>query len=98
MPRVRTSPARCRIAMPGGIVSATPGKNARDMLAAPHEAYLLFGGVEPWADGLGARWHCAPSAGASFVVAATPFADETLKSVAHVLLPIRLSPRPPAPT
>ena len=57
------------------------------MLSAPQKAYLLFGGAEPWADGSG------PDAvrtlgGASFVVAATPFADETLKSVAHVLLPI----------
>jgi NADH-quinone oxidoreductase subunit G len=72
---------------PGGIVSATPGKNARDMLAAPHQAYLLFGGTEPWADGLGVE-ALRTLGSASFVVAATPFADETLKSVAHVLLPI----------
>ena len=72
---------------PGGIVSATPGKNAREMLSAPHEAYLLFGGTEPWADGLGVE-ALRTLGGASFVVAATPFADETLKSVAHVLLPI----------
>jgi NADH-quinone oxidoreductase subunit G len=72
---------------PGGIVSATPGKNAREMLSAPHEAYLLFGGTEPWADGLGVE-ALRILGSASFVVAATPFADETLKSVAHVLLPI----------
>jgi NADH-quinone oxidoreductase subunit G len=72
---------------PGGIVSATPGKNAREMLSAPHEAYLLFGGTEPWADGLGVE-ALRTLGGASFVVAATPFADENLKSVAHVLLPI----------
>ena len=71
---------------PGGIKAATAGKNARDMLTPPQKAYLLFGGTEPWADGLGVDAHRL--GGASFVVAATPFADETLKSVAHVLLPI----------
>jgi NADH-quinone oxidoreductase subunit G len=72
---------------PGGIQSAAPGKNAREMLATPHKAYLLFGATEPWVDGLGADAVKTLSS-ASFVVAATPFADDTLKSVAHVLLPI----------
>jgi NADH-quinone oxidoreductase subunit G len=72
---------------PGGIKSAAPGRNARDMLAGPQKAYLLFGGTEPWVDGLGTDAVKA-LAGAGFVVAATPYADETLKSVAHVLLPI----------
>ena len=39
----------------GGIKSAATGKSAREMLAAPQKAYLLFGGVEPWADGIGPR-------------------------------------------
>jgi NADH-quinone oxidoreductase subunit G len=72
---------------PGGIPSAAPGKNAREMLTIPQKAYLLFGGTEPWADGLGAE-AARSLGGAAFVVAATPFADETLRSVAHVLLPI----------
>jgi NADH-quinone oxidoreductase subunit G len=72
---------------PAGIRSAVPGKTARDMLAAPQKAYLLFGGVEPWADGQGEQ-ALKSLGGARFVVAATPFADEHLKSVAHVLLPI----------
>jgi NADH-quinone oxidoreductase subunit G len=72
---------------PGGIPSAAPGKNAREMLTIPQKAYLLFGGTEPWADGLGAE-ATKSLGGAAFVVAATPFADETLRSVAHVLLPI----------
>jgi NADH-quinone oxidoreductase subunit G len=76
---------------PGGIKSAAPGKNARAMLAEPQKAYLFFGGTEPWADGPGMT-NSADAvkslAGAGFVVAATPYADETLKSVAHVLLPI----------
>jgi len=71
----------------GGIQPAAVGKNARDLLAGSQKAYLLFGGTEPWADGLAADAQRA-LAGAEFVVAATPYADETLKSVAHVLLPI----------
>ena len=38
----------------GGIRSATAGKTAREMLTESQKAYLLFGGIEPWADGLGA--------------------------------------------
>ena len=38
---------------PAGIKSAATGKNARELLAQPQKAYLLFGGVEPWADALG---------------------------------------------
>jgi len=71
----------------GGIRSATAGKSAREMLSASQKAYLLFGGAEPWADGFGAD-AVRTLGGAAFVVAATPYADETLKSVAHVLLPI----------
>ncbi len=67
--------------------SASVGKNAREMLAQSQKVYLLFGGTEPWADGLGAQAVKALG-GAGFVVAATPYADEQLKSVAHVLLPI----------
>jgi NADH-quinone oxidoreductase subunit G len=71
----------------GGIKSSAAGRNARDLLAGSQKAYLLFGGAEPWADGVAAEAQRA-LAGAEFVVAATPFADETLKSVAHVLLPV----------
>jgi NADH-quinone oxidoreductase subunit G len=72
---------------PAGIRSAIAGKDARALLTQPHKAYLLFGGTEPWADGLG-QDAVKTLAAADFVVAATPYADETLKSVAHVLLPI----------
>ncbi len=71
----------------GGMKAASPGKNARELLSRSQKAYLLFGGVEPWSDGLGVD-AARTLGGAAFVVAATPFADETLKSVAHVLLPI----------
>jgi NADH-quinone oxidoreductase subunit G len=72
---------------PAGIGNAAAGKNAREMLASSQKAYLLFGGTEPWADGLGIDALRSLGA-ASFVVAATPYADNSLKSVAHVLLPI----------
>jgi NADH-quinone oxidoreductase subunit G len=71
----------------GGVRAAAPGKSAREMLSASQKAYLLFGGTEPWADGLGNEALRALG-GASFVVAATPYADNHVKSVAHVLLPI----------
>jgi NADH-quinone oxidoreductase subunit G len=72
---------------PGGITNTAVGKTAREMLSASQKAYLLFGGTEPWADGPG-NDALRVLGGASFVVAATPYADNTLKSVAHVLLPI----------
>jgi NADH-quinone oxidoreductase subunit G len=65
---------------------AKAGKNAREMLTQSQKVYLLFGGAEPWADALGADALKALG-GASYVIAATPYADEKLKSVAHVLLP-----------
>ncbi|HET9862071.1 MAG TPA: molybdopterin-dependent oxidoreductase, partial [Steroidobacteraceae bacterium] len=71
----------------GGRNATAVGKSAHEMLAGAHKAYLLFGGVEPWADAPGVDARRA-LAGADFVVAATPYADETLKAVAHVLLPI----------
>jgi NADH-quinone oxidoreductase subunit G len=64
-----------------------PGLSAAQMLQQPLQAYLLFGGVEPWADTLDAD--AARALGkAEFVVAMTPFVSEQLKKVAHVILPI----------
>jgi NADH-quinone oxidoreductase subunit G len=71
---------------PGAIKSATPGKNASEILAQPHKAVLLFG-TEPWVDSLSPEASKSLAA-SSFVVAATPYADDALKAVAHVLLPI----------
>ncbi len=71
-----------------GIKSAFDGKTAQEMLSAAQKAYLLFGGVEPWADAIHGADAQRVLGGAEFVVAATPYADDTLKSVAHVLLPI----------
>ena len=45
------SPVRCRIGKPGG-KAATRSRafGATEMLRKPLQAYVLFGGVEPWAD------------------------------------------------
>jgi NADH-quinone oxidoreductase subunit G len=71
----------------GGKTVAQAGLNARDMLENPLRAYLLFGGLEPSIDAL-APESLRSLARAEFVVAATPFASEELKRVAHLLLPI----------
>src|SRR5262249_18771798 len=64
-----------------------PGLNARDMLARPLKAYVLFGGVEPSIDALDPD-SLRTLAKAEFVVALTPYACEEVKRIAHVLLPI----------
>jgi NADH-quinone oxidoreductase subunit G len=70
----------------GGKPVSSPGLTAADMLARPLESYLLVGGVEPWLDSPGSD--AVRSLGqAQLVVAVTPFASETLRKVAHVLLP-----------
>ena len=71
----------------GGEVPSIPGLTARAMLEQPLSAYLLAGGIEPWQDSIHDAAMQALS-GAECVVAATPFASEALKEVAHVLLPI----------
>jgi NADH-quinone oxidoreductase subunit G len=71
----------------GGRAIANSGLSATEMLRKPLGAYVLFGGVEPWVDALdhnAAR--TLPAAG--FVVAITPFENEQLREVAHVMLPI----------
>ncbi|HEY7888822.1 MAG TPA: NADH-quinone oxidoreductase subunit NuoG [Steroidobacteraceae bacterium] len=70
----------------GGKPVSSAGLTAADMLARPLSAYLLIGGVEPWIDSPGTD--AARALGqAELVVAVTPFASETLRKVAHVLLP-----------
>ncbi|HEV2269949.1 MAG TPA: NADH-quinone oxidoreductase subunit NuoG [Steroidobacteraceae bacterium] len=70
----------------GGKPVSSPGLTAADMLARPLKSYLLIGGVEPWVDSPGTD--AARVLGqAELVVAVTPFASETLRKVAHVLLP-----------
>ncbi len=70
---------------PGGVLRSAIGKNAREMLERPRDAYVLLG-TEPWADS------ALPQAmvtleSAPFVVAVTPFASPAMLEVAQVLLP-----------
>jgi NADH-quinone oxidoreductase subunit G len=70
----------------GARAVATPGLSAWQMLKTPLSAYVLLG-VEPWADALDP--HCVRTlAAAERVVAITPFISDTLREVAHVLLPM----------
>jgi NADH-quinone oxidoreductase subunit G len=63
------------------------GMSALEMFQRTMKAYVLFGGVEPWIDSVDPE-----SAGnvskSDFVVAITPFANEQLREIANVLLPI----------
>jgi NADH-quinone oxidoreductase subunit G len=70
----------------GGVPRARAGFNAAQMLANPLEAYLLWD-MEPDADTLHPKAMASLRA-ATYVVAATPYVTEALKSIAHVLLPI----------
>src|SRR6185437_15193667 len=70
----------------GGKPVSSPGLTAADMLARPLKSYLLVGGTEPWADSPGSD-AARTLAQAELVVAITPFASESLRKTAHVLLP-----------
>jgi NADH-quinone oxidoreductase subunit G len=72
---------------PGGKALASAGLSSTEMLKQPLQAYVLFGGIEPWADAMGPEAMRTLSA-AERVIALTPYASETLKSLAHILLPI----------
>ena len=71
----------------GGKPAAKTGLSASEMLSQPLKAYLLFGGVEPWVDAPETESNRVLSK-AEFVVALTPFANDSLRKVAHVILPI----------
>jgi NADH-quinone oxidoreductase subunit G len=70
---------------PGGAGASKPGLAARAMLEARLKGYVLFGGIDPAND-----LAVGPDAlaGADFVVAAGSHLPESLKAVAHVVLPI----------
>jgi len=71
----------------GGRVAASKGLNALEMVQKTLKAYVLFGGVEPWVDSVGTD--ASRNIGkAEFVVAITPFANDQLREIAHVLLPM----------
>jgi NADH-quinone oxidoreductase subunit G len=71
----------------GGKPAKDVGITASEMLRRARKAYVLFGGVEPWIDSAEPESSRMVSK-AEFVVAITPFANEQLKEIAHVLLPI----------
>jgi NADH-quinone oxidoreductase subunit G len=70
----------------GGKSVAQPGLSAVEMLRRPLKAYVLFG-VEPWADALDSET-AKVLRHAELVIAITPFANDTLREIAHVILPI----------
>ena len=71
----------------GGKPAGNTGLSALDMFKRTLKAYVLFGGVEPWIDSVDAE-SSRTLAKAEFVVAITPFANDQLREIAHVLLPI----------
>ena len=71
----------------GGKTSIQSGKNARTMFESPLKGYVVFGGIEPAAD-LASEGALRALQQADCVVAMTPFANETTRSWATVLLPV----------
>jgi NADH-quinone oxidoreductase subunit G len=67
---------------------AAPGLSAAQMLAGGIKAFLLFGGVEPWTEPQRGAEALKALSGAQLVVGVTPYADESLLELAHILLPI----------
>jgi NADH-quinone oxidoreductase subunit G len=72
---------------PAGQPVAAKGSDAREMLEPGLSAYLLYGGIDPAAD-CASGSAASAVAGAEFVLALTPYLDESLRKSAHVLLPI----------
>ncbi len=70
----------------GGLAVHSPGADARAMLEQPRRAYVLAG-VEPADFALGAR-ALAALRGADYRVVLASHADESLRAVADVLLPL----------
>jgi len=71
----------------GGKAAGKTGLSALEMVQKTLKAYVLFGGVEPWVDSVGSE-SSRNLAKAEFVVAITPFANDQLREIAHVLLPM----------
>ncbi len=69
----------------GGVTAAATGLPAPGMLAARLKAYVLFGGIDPVVDLAG---DVDALSSADLVVALTTHLPESLKSRAHVVLPI----------
>jgi len=70
---------------PGGAPAGVVGLSAAGMLESPLKAYVLFGGVDPANDLSGAT---DALGAATLVVVATTHLPESLRAVAHVVLPV----------
>jgi NADH-quinone oxidoreductase subunit G len=69
----------------GGAPVGAPGLSARSMLEKPLKAYVLFGGIDPPND---LALDASALASADLVVAITTHLPESMRGVAHVVLPI----------
>jgi NADH-quinone oxidoreductase subunit G len=72
----------------GGLAVLQPGKSAAVMLAEPQQAYLLWGGVEPWLEAADDTAVLRNLRAAKTVIAVTPFACPALRETAQILLPM----------
>jgi NADH-quinone oxidoreductase subunit G len=70
---------------PGGLPAAAVGLSARAMLESALKAYVLFGGIDPASD---LAVETRALATAELVIAVTTHLSESLRSSAHVVLPI----------
>jgi NADH-quinone oxidoreductase subunit G len=73
--------------LPGARPAPVPGLDLRGMLESPLAACVLFGGIEP-DDDIALPGATAVLAACRSVIAITPFADATSRSLAQVLLPM----------
>ena len=73
--------------LPGGAASATQGLNAVAMLSNPAKANMLIG-IEPELDSLQGQDALAALQQSAFNVVINPFMTETMRSYAHVVLPM----------
>ncbi|MGH8326944.1 MAG: molybdopterin-dependent oxidoreductase, partial [Steroidobacteraceae bacterium] len=73
---------------PGGKRAGRPGLDAAQMLGGGVGSFLLFGGVEPWAEPRVGMDALKALSAARLVIAITPYASEALCEIAHILLPI----------
>jgi NADH-quinone oxidoreductase subunit G len=70
---------------PGGAPASIVGLSTAGMLQSPLKAYVLFGGIDPVNDLSGAT---DALGAANLVVAATTHLPESLRALAHLVLPI----------
>ena len=69
---------------PGGAPARNAGLSARAMLGSPRKAYVLLGGIDPLQD----LAESQALQGAELVIAITTHLPESLRSIAHVVLPM----------